>query len=97
PLHNALQIEKMLRIARKRTKKNANAGATLGGGGQEEKVIRPTWSGLDGVPGDSIRRLNRPYSEISRITRQGLPAAKTPSGISRVTTLPAPITDREPI
>jgi hypothetical protein len=37
------------------------------------------------------------YSEISRIIRQGLPAANTPSGMSRVTTLPAPITDREPI
>src|SRR5690606_8768893 len=32
-----------------------------------------------------------------RITRQGLPAAKTPSGTSRATTLPAPITEREPI
>ena len=28
-----------------------------------------------------------------RITRQGLPAAKTPSGMSRVTTLPAPMID----
>ena len=37
------------------------------------------------------------YSVISRMTRQGLPAAKTPSGMSRVTTLPAPMTDREPI
>ena len=34
---------------------------------------------------------------ISRITRQGLPAAKTPSGMSRVTTLPAPITALCPI
>ena len=36
-------------------------------------------------------------SIISRMTRQGLPAAKTPSGMSRVTTLPAPMTEREPI
>ena len=34
---------------------------------------------------------------ISRMTRHGLPAAKTPSGTSRVTTLPAPITAREPM
>jgi hypothetical protein len=33
----------------------------------------------------------------SRITRQGLPAAKTPSGMSRVTMLPAPMTERDPI
>ena len=37
------------------------------------------------------------YSTISRITRHGLPAANTPSGTSRVTTLPAPMTVREPI
>jgi hypothetical protein len=36
-------------------------------------------------------------SAISRITRQGLPAANTRCGTSRVTTLPAPITAREPI
>ncbi len=30
------------------------------------------------------------------MTLQGLPAAKTPSGISRVTTLPGPMTEREP-
>src|SRR5579862_5278302 len=30
------------------------------------------------------------YSAISRMTRQGLHAANTPSGTSRVTTLPAP-------
>ncbi len=29
------------------------------------------------------------------MTRQGLPAANTPSGMSRVTTLPAPITERD--
>ena len=34
---------------------------------------------------------------ISRITRQGFPAANTPSGMSLVTTLPAPMTDFEPI
>src|SRR4029079_13154862 len=33
----------------------------------------------------------------ARITRQGLPAANTSSGTSRVTTLPAPITEREPM
>jgi len=32
----------------------------------------------------------------SRMTRQGLPAASTPAGTSRVTTLPAPITARSP-
>jgi len=32
------------------------------------------------------------YSVISRMTRQGFPAANTPSGTSRVTTLPAPMT-----
>ena len=32
-----------------------------------------------------------------RMTRQGFPAANTPSGTSRVTTLPAPITVREPM
>ena len=37
------------------------------------------------------------YSVTGRITRHGLPAANTPSGISRVTTLPAPMTAREPI
>jgi hypothetical protein len=37
------------------------------------------------------------YSSISRITRQGFPAANTPAGISFVTTLPAPMTDRSPI
>src|SRR3954453_7203457 len=37
------------------------------------------------------------YSVISRTTRQGLPAANTPSGMSLVTTLPAPMTDFEPI
>jgi hypothetical protein len=34
---------------------------------------------------------------ISRITLQGLPAANTWSGMSRATTLPAPMTDWEPI
>ena len=37
------------------------------------------------------------FSVISRITLQGLPAAKTPAGISLVTTLPAPITLPSPI
>src|SRR4029079_16788384 len=37
------------------------------------------------------------YSVISRITRHGLPAANTPSGMSLVTTLPAPMTVFEPI
>jgi hypothetical protein len=37
------------------------------------------------------------YSVMSRMTRQGLPAANTPGGTSRVTTLPAPITARSPI
>src|SRR5205807_7379960 len=36
------------------------------------------------------------YSVISRMTRHGFPAANTPSGMSFVTTLPAPITDLEP-
>ena len=34
---------------------------------------------------------------ISRMTRHGFPAANVPSGTSRVTTLPAPMTAREPI
>ena len=34
---------------------------------------------------------------IGRITRHGLPAANTPAGTSRVTTLPAPITARAPM
>jgi hypothetical protein len=42
-------------------------------------------------------RVRRGYSSIARMTRQGFPAANTPSGTSRVTTLPAPITAREPI
>ena len=36
------------------------------------------------------------YSVISRIMRHGFPAANTPSGMSLVTTLPAPITVFEP-
>ena len=39
----------------------------------------------------------RAHSVISRITRQGLPAANIPSGTSRVTTLPAPMTARDPM
>jgi len=37
------------------------------------------------------------YSVISRMTRHGFPAANTPSGMSLVTTLPAPMTVFEPI
>ena len=37
------------------------------------------------------------FSVSLRITRQGTPAAITPAGISRVTTLPAPITLPSPI
>ena len=37
------------------------------------------------------------HSVIARMTRHGLPAANTASETSRVTTLPAPITAREPI
>ena len=37
------------------------------------------------------------YSVISRITRHGFPAANTPSAMSLVTTLPAPMTVFEPI
>jgi hypothetical protein len=36
-------------------------------------------------------------ASIGRITRHGLPAANTPAGTSRVTTLPAPITARAPM
>src|SRR5688572_17083035 len=39
---------------------------------------------------------SRRQSLISRMTRHGLPAAKTPGGTSRVITLPAPITLFEP-
>jgi hypothetical protein len=35
----------------------------------------------------------RSHSLIARITRHGLQAANMASGMSRVTTLPAPITD----
>jgi hypothetical protein len=38
---------------------------------------------------------NKSHSAIVRMTRHGLPAAKTASGTSRVTTLPAPMTARE--
>src|ERR1700676_3019834 len=37
------------------------------------------------------------YRSNSRTTRHALPAANPPSGMSRVTTLPGPITLREPI
>ena len=37
------------------------------------------------------------HSVIGRMTRHGLPAANTPAGMSRVTTLPAPITVPDPI
>jgi hypothetical protein len=37
------------------------------------------------------------YSSTSRTTRKGFPPATTPSGMSFVTTLPAPITERRPI
>src|SRR5215510_13004369 len=37
------------------------------------------------------------YSVISRMIRHGFPAANTPSGMSLVTTLPAPMTALEPI
>ena len=47
--------------------------------------------------GKGASRTESAASMISRMTRQGLPAAKTPSGMSRVTTLPAPMTDREPM
>src|SRR5262245_51118205 len=36
------------------------------------------------------------YFPRSRITRHGFPAANTPSGMSLVTTLPAPTTERAP-
>ena len=39
----------------------------------------------------------RSASVISRRTRQGDPTAITPAGMSRVTTLPAPITVLSPI
>ena len=39
----------------------------------------------------------RSASVISRKTRQGDPTAITPAGMSRVTTLPAPITALSPI
>jgi len=37
------------------------------------------------------------HSRISRMMRHGFPAANTPSGTSRVTTLPAPMTARDPM
>src|SRR5262245_23504605 len=37
------------------------------------------------------------HSLKGRMTRHGFPAAKTPAGIGRVTTLPAPITVRSPM
>jgi len=43
-----------------------------------------------------VRRLRvHGCSPIARTTRHGFPAANTPSGPSRITTLPAPITDRD--
>ena len=36
-------------------------------------------------------------SVMGRSTRHGTPAAMTPAGMSRVTTLPAPMTDPAPI
>jgi hypothetical protein len=36
-------------------------------------------------------------SSVVRRTRAGFPAATTSGGTSRVTTLPAPMTDRSPI
>ena len=46
---------------------------------------------------DDLQSSARSFSEISRTTRHGLPTAKTPSGTSRVTTLPAPMTERDPM
>src|SRR5215471_17685448 len=59
------------------------------------KVVALVSSGPEG----DIKRIDNGivHSVISRITRHGLPAANTPSGISLVTTLPAPITARDPI
>jgi hypothetical protein len=52
----------------------------------------------------SLQRMVRPLSRDihfcsvkDRMTGQGLPAANTSAGIARVTTLPAPITDRSPM
>ena len=39
----------------------------------------------------------RSASVTGRTTRQGLPTATTPAGMSRVTTLPAPITVPSPM
>ena len=64
-------------------------------------LFRGTCSGADafacGAVCLSAERTHASYSAISRITRHGLPAANAPSGTSRVTTLPAPTTARDPI
>src|SRR5687767_12242380 len=57
----------------------------------EFPLILPAWS-LFMRSGDA--QLRDDYSVISRTTRQGLPTANTPSGMSLVTTLPAPMTAR---
>src|SRR5262249_22028094 len=44
-----------------------------------------------------LPRSTTSFSTILRTTRHGFPAAKTPSGMFRVTTLPAPITVFEPM
>src|SRR5262245_23889220 len=59
---------------------------------QEPPVFYPIGCG----PSSKAWPATPPYSVMARITRQGLPAANTPSGMSRVTTLPAPMTDRDP-
>lgn len=49
------------------------------------------------VQNSSGRFAIRSDSVILRITRQGTPAAKLSDGMSRVTTLPAPMTQLSPI
>ncbi len=59
--------------------------------------MRRTYSSEEGKYASRMANVAAAYSPISRITLHGLPAANTPSGMSRVTTLPEPITLREPM
>ena len=62
-----------------------------------KKILPPERIYTEGAFHGASLYLYLSSSVISRRTRQGLPTATTPEGISRVTTLPAPITVLSPI
>ena len=64
---------------------------TSGDPGHEALGLRPT------QPPFHVKRDQNPQPSRLRMTRQGLPAARTRGGRSRVTTLPAPTTVSAPI